>query len=151
MERNRSNRDGLLPWSVGIEAAQLGNTAHAGGNQEQVGTNPGSWGGETGGSVAEHGNQKQSHYSTSCHFQHSGQNGKGAEPHALDGEADDIHQRQGEEKGRLDDNILTAQFQQKSGVRLSGIQEEKGTLGGKLERTPRPSRSSLQAPTFWPQ
>lgn len=135
--RPRLQGDGLalgkLLGLVGVEPAQLGDTQRAGGNQEQVSTHPGSGGSEAGSGIAEGRYQHHPHPGTGGHLQHPGQDGKGAEAHPLDGEPDDIHQRQGEEEGGLNENIPGSELGEQGGVQLPGVQEELGELGGKVE------------------
>ena len=80
------------------ELAGPGKTAVAveiGGHQEEIRQNPGRRGGEAGGGVAEHRHQQRDAHS-SGQLQHPRQGGQGGEAHALDQEAEDVHQGQGE-------------------------------------------------------
>ena len=95
----------------------------AGGDQEQVRSYPGCRGGEAYGAETEHRHQAHGNAGAGDHFQHAGQNGKDAVAHALDGEADDVHQSQGEEEGGGCDYIAGSELGKEGQLGSSGLRK----------------------------
>ena len=118
------------PVLVRVAPAQARDAEHAGRNQEGVGADPGGGRGEAGRGIAQGGDEEIGHAHAGRHLQHTGQDGEDAVAHPLDGEADDIHQGQGDAEGAVDQDILAGQGTQQFQLRLLGIQEQHGTLAG---------------------
>ena len=114
-----------------VNLSQTVNAAHAGRNQEQVGAHPGCRGGEAGRRIAKHRYKDDTHHGAGDHLHHARQNGQTAEAHTLDGETDNVHQGQREEKGGEGADVLGGQIYQGGKLRLGGVQEEHGPLGRK--------------------
>ena len=110
---------------------QAADADQAGWDQEQIGAHPGGGRGEAGGRVSKHGYQEKGHARPGDHLQHTGQNGKSAVSHPLDGKPDDVDQGEGNEEGAADHNVLAGESHQPLHLRLARVQEQHGAGLGK--------------------
>ena len=83
----------MMPARSGLTPAQIVDADDAGRNQEQIRAQPRGGRGKAGRLKAKARDKTAPHNRPSDHLQHTGENGEGAETHALNGETNDVQRR----------------------------------------------------------
>ena len=128
--------EGGLLGLIGIQLPQMADAEDGGGDQEQIGADPGHRGGKAGGGEAEQGDEDLAHHRPGGHLEHPRQDGQLTEAHPLDGEAHDIDQGQGEEESGEGSDILAGEGHKPGKIGLILVQEQHGALGSEEQHGP---------------